>query len=100
MKTENLFLLRQLCIEYEVDMSFFTQLNEYGLIEISVVESDHYIHEDKISDLERMIRMNQELDINPEGIDAIFHLLSRIEMLQNELMVLKNRLSLYENEEK
>jgi hypothetical protein len=41
-----------------------------------------------------------ELHINIEGIDAIHHLLQRIENMQHEIIALKNRLSFYEEENK
>ena len=43
-----------------------------------------------------MIRLHYELDINIEGIDAISHLLQRVDQLQDELRIMKNRLSRYE----
>jgi hypothetical protein len=83
-------------------MAFFTHLNELGLIEIKTIEETHYLHPDKINAIEKMIRLHHELDINPEGIDAIFHLLDKLEVLENELMALRNKLRRYdfESEEK
>jgi hypothetical protein len=40
--------------------------------------------------------MHHELDINIEGIDTIFNLLKKIETLQEELIITKNKLKLYE----
>jgi PleD family two-component response regulator len=37
------------------------------------------------------------MDINVEGIEAVSHLLERIQRLQDELTGLKNRLRLYES---
>lgn len=98
MKTENLIPLDQLCIHYKVEMSFFSSLLEYGLIEIRSIEQTHYIHQDNVKDVEKIIRMHQELDINFEGIDTIFNLLDKINDLQAELMTTKNRLRLYEDQ--
>jgi hypothetical protein len=36
------------------------------------------------------------LNINSEGADAIINLLKRIENMQNEITVLRNKLSFYE----
>ena len=98
MNTENFILLNQLCTHYKVEMSFFSNLNEIGLIEITTIEQSQYIHHDKINDIEKMIRMYYELDVNIEGIDIVFNLLQKIDDLQNELISVKNRLGLYENE--
>ena len=81
---------------YQVEISFLTGLDEIGLIEISTIESTPYIHEDKISDIEKMIRMYHDLDVNLEGIDIVFNLLGKVNALQTELMIIKNRLSMYE----
>lgn len=43
--------------------------------------------------------MYYDLSINLEGIDAIHHLLKRVEQLQDEIFRLKNRLHLYESDE-
>jgi AAA+ ATPase superfamily predicted ATPase len=96
MSTEHYIPLNQLCTHYEVEMSFFTQLNEFGLIEITTVSETHSIHEDCITEVEKMIRLHRELDLNMEGIDTVFNLLDRIKELQKELNVTKNRLRLYE----
>ena len=47
---------------------------------------------------EQYTRMYYDLSINMEGIDAIHHLLGRMEEMQKEIARLRNRLSLYEEE--
>lgn len=96
--TQNYLPLDQLCIHYEIEMSFFYNLLELDLIEIETIEQVMYLPEDRIGDLEKIIRLNQELHINFEGIDTVLHLLHKIEELQTELTVTKNRLRLYEDE--
>ncbi len=81
-----------------MEISFFDELHEEGLISITTLEQTSYLHQDKISDVEKMIRIHQELNINTEGIDAVFNLLQKIDSLQNELNKLHNRLRLYEND--
>jgi hypothetical protein len=97
MNTENFIPLETLRIHYNVELSFFSNLNEIGLIEIQVVEQTQYIHQDSIYEIEKMIRMHQELDVNLEGIDVVFNLLQKIDSLKEELMAVRNRLQLYEN---
>jgi hypothetical protein len=69
-----------------------------GLIEIEIIEQQQFIHQDQISDLERIIRLHNELNVNLEGIDVVFNLLAKERELRNELNTLKNRLSLYESD--
>lgn len=97
MNTENLILLKTVCSLYQVEPSFFSHLKELGLIEIQLIEQTQYIQEDKMYDIEKMIRMHHELEINVEGIDVVFNLLQRIESLQKDLISTQNRLKLYEN---
>lgn len=97
MSLENFIPLNQLCMHYEVEMSFFNSLDEFGLIEIYTIEESQYIPQEKASDIEKMIRMHHELDINLEGIETIFHLLDKISALQSEVIATKNKLRLYED---
>ena len=87
----------QLCSHYKVEISFFNELNEVGLIEITTIEQSLYLHQDKINDVEKMIRIHRELNVNTEGIDVVFNLLQKVDDLQNELNNVQNRLRLYEN---
>jgi chaperone modulatory protein CbpM len=97
MNMENLIPIPLLCAYYEVELSFFTNLSDMGLLEIKTIETSQYIDSDAVYEIEKMVRMHQELDVNIEGIDIVFNLLQKIDMLQNELTVLKNRLRLYES---
>ena len=97
MNTENLIPMPALCIHYKVELSFFNNLSEMGLLEIKTIEDMQYIHLDALYEMEKMIRIHQELDINTEGIDVVFNLLQKIDALQNELISAKNRLRLYES---
>lgn len=87
-----------LCSHYEIEISFVDALNKMGLIELEIIEEQQFIHQDQISDLERIIRLHDELNVNLEGIDVVFNLLAKERELRNELMTLKNRLKLYESD--
>jgi hypothetical protein len=67
-----------------------------GLIQIEVVGQDQFVHQDRINDLEKIIRLHNELHVNLEGIDVIFNLLEKERELREELIALQNRLRLYE----
>ena len=97
MSTKNLIPIKTLCKHYQVETSFFTGLNEHGLIEITTIEESNCIHQDHIQHLEKMIRLHQDLHINFEGIDSVLNLLERIETLQLELQSVKRKLGIYED---
>ncbi len=92
MKTTDLILLQQLCECHQVELSFIHSLEELGLVEVVVIENDKYLAQNQLKDVEKMIRFHSELNINLEGIDAIYHLLNKIELLEQELLNAKNKL--------
>jgi hypothetical protein len=97
MQTEYLIPLDEFCASHEIEVSFIRSLQKTGLIEITTIETG-FINADQIQQLERFIRFYYELDINLEGIDAITHLLQRINSLQDEIILLKNKLRLFDTE--
>jgi len=97
MEIQDLISINQLCTTYQVEISFINELNDLGLIEVITIEEIQYLHKDNLTDMERMIRMHHELDINLEGIDVVCNLLKKVDDLQNELIVVKNKLRLYED---
>ncbi|MEO6348611.1 MAG: chaperone modulator CbpM [Aquaticitalea sp.] len=97
MSNEHLIPIQTLCTQYKIERSFITSLNDHGLIDIVTVETSTCIHEDHIQNLEKMIRLHQDLHLNFEGIDTVFNLLDRIEALQSELQLVKSRLGIYEH---
>ena len=98
MTDSNLILIEQICRHYEIEPDFFVSLNSYGLIEIIELEQNKYLKLQEMTIIEKMIRMHYDLQINIEGIDAISHLLNKIENLQFELQSVQNRLRIYDAE--
>lgn len=96
MNTEEYITLNKLSGSYQVDVTFFSRLDELGLVEIHIIDQALCIHQDKINDLERMLRLHKDLEVNLEGIATIFDLLQKIEELQTELREVKNKLRFYE----
>ena len=97
MEIENLIQVEAFCLCHDIHPSFVHNLSDLGLIEVTTIETHHYLFKEHTGDIERMLRMHQELGINIEGIDAITHLLNRVKSLHEELRIVKNRLRLYED---
>ena len=97
MSKENLIPIKQLCRHYQVEISLFSELNSLGIIEVLTIEDSHFIHEDKISVVEKVVRIQNDLNVNLEGVDTVLNLLDKINELQTELNAVKNRLRLYED---
>ncbi len=98
MNEKLLISTQTLCSHYNIEISFVDALNKMGLIQIEIIEQNQFIHQDQISDLEKIIRLHNELNVNLEGIDVVLNLLQKERELRNELNALKNRLRLYEND--
>jgi hypothetical protein len=97
MQQEQLISTEEFCTHYKVEYSFIDSLDRYGLIEITRINETTFIDTDKLIELEKLVRLHYDLEINLEGIEAITYLLHKVKNLQNEIVLLKNRLSLYEN---
>lgn len=93
---EDLIQAEEYAAQSHTDITFINLLNEYGLIEITLMEDIRFIPLQQLPVLEKYTRLHYELDINLEGIEAISHLLQKINTLQGEIDNLKNRARLYE----
>jgi len=96
MESEHMIVLEEFCTSHQVEVSFVRTLEEHGLIETIIVNETLCIQENELSKLEQIVRLHQELNINSEGVDAIINLLKRIENMQNEITILRNKLNFYE----
>jgi len=97
MRTENLIAVSDFCVYHNVEYTFIDHLQEAGLIEVTVVNQTICIPTDEIQKLERLTRLHTQLEINEPGVIAIDSLLQKVENMQHELAVLRNRLRLYED---
>ncbi len=96
MENDELIGIEIICTQYQIDPSFIEELTDYGLLSVIVTEDNRFVEKKMIRDLEKMIHFRYELGINLEGIDTIFHILQRMESLQEEMIALRNRLRFYE----
>lgn len=87
--------IKTLCTHYKVETTFFQNLNEYGLVEITTFEHLPCIEEKQLKHVDSIVRLHQDLHINFEGIDTVLNLLDKIHELQNELLATKNKLRLF-----
>lgn len=93
---EDLIAAADICLYHNVEYTFISSLGDAGLIALKFVDHDVYLPQNELFKLEKMIRMHLELDINLAGIEAISHLLQRVEQMQEELRILKNRTIFHE----
>jgi phage terminase small subunit len=98
MENEDLIPVELFCTHYNAETSFISSLSEYGLVEVTIIETKPFINKQHIRELERLVHLHYDLDINIEGIEAINHLLRKVDDLQTELQQLRNRLGFYEQD--
>jgi hypothetical protein len=96
MNKGNMIPANEFCASHNIEITFINSLQEAGLIEITTIREIEYIHENQLNELEKIVRLYYEMDINLEGIETVIHLLQRINDMQDEITLLKNRLRLYE----
>jgi len=89
-------LITDFCLSHNIETHFVMELFEYGLVDVIVKENIHYLPLQQLPKAEKIIRLHSDLDINLEGIAVITRLLKRIENMQDEITLLKNKLALYE----
>ena len=98
MPEKTLISAKAFCTHHHIEVSFIHSLHDIGLIDVTSAEEDYLLPQEQLEALEKMVRLHYDLNINLEGIDAIYHLLQRVEDMQREMSSLRNRLRLYENE--
>lgn len=91
MQTE-LIIISEYCRNCDIEPSFIELLQEGGLIEVHTKAGQRYLLASQLPEVERYSRMYYDLSINMEGIDAIHHLLERMEEMQREINSLRNQL--------
>lgn len=96
MNTTHLISIQQFCTHYNVPVAFITALYEYELVEIIINNDEDYLKTTQLNEIEKMMRLHYDLDINLEGIDAIYNLLKQVEDLKAEILILKNKLNAFE----
>jgi chaperone modulatory protein CbpM len=98
MATSTLISTRDFCTWHQVEYTFISSLHEAGLVEITIIDQGEYISDTQLNRLEKMVRLHHDLDINIAGIEAITHLLDRLQAAQDQMRELKNKLNIYEED--
>ena len=93
-----LFIVSEYCDKCHIEPQFIDMLQEEGLIDVLTQDGTRYLTTDELPDVERFSRLYYDLDINMEGIDAIRHLLERMDEMQREIEYLRSRLRLFDVE--
>ena len=90
-----LIIVSEYCRKCHIEPSFIDLLQEGGLIEVMTEGGERYLTFTQLPEVERYSRMYYDLSINMEGIDAIHHLLERMESMRKEINSLQSQLLVY-----
>jgi hypothetical protein len=96
MSFEELIPAGEFCTFHQVELSFLQDLHESGLIVLTIRNEVAYLEPDQLPMVEKFARWHYELSINPEGIEALYHVLDRVDRLMAENSRLRSRLRWYE----
>jgi chaperone modulatory protein CbpM len=98
MASEELIPANEFCTYHHVELSFIHSLHDSGLIVMTIQNGIAFLPTDELPVVEKFVRWRYELSINPEGIEALSHMLHRVEHLLEENRGLRSRLRRYESD--
>lgn len=93
----DLIIIKEYCEKSHTDPTFLISLEEGGLIEIRTINGEQYLLVSQLRELERYSHLYYDLSINIEGIDAIHHMLERLENMQHEMRLLRRQLQRFQS---
>ena len=96
MQSEELIPAETFCSFHQVELSFIRSLHDSGLIEMTIREGTVFLPSSELRELEKFVRLHYEMDINIEGIEAISHLLQKLNDREERIVDLQNRIRFYQ----
>lgn len=91
----NLISIEDICSFHNIEINFVRSLQEFGLVQTTIIKKTVFLDLEELTKLERYIRLSKDLEINLEGIHAVAQLLNQLYQIQNEVLQLKNELNFY-----
>ncbi|MCS4301421.1 chaperone modulator CbpM [Chryseobacterium sp. BIGb0232] len=78
---------------YNIEITFFDELVDYGLLNIYIENEVHYLMYEDLPDLEKFANWHYDLEINLPGLEVIHNMLKKLETLKRRNRELMNKLS-------
>jgi len=78
---------------YNVEITFFNELVDSGLLNIHTDDEIHYLMYEDLPTFERFTNWHYDLEINLPGLEVIHDMLSKMEDLKRKNRELMNKLS-------
>ncbi|MDC6389595.1 chaperone modulator CbpM [Maribacter sp. PR1] len=96
MKNSTFIYIEEFCTIHNIETSLVHQLVEFEILTLKKTDNKEVIELEELPKLEKMVRLHQELEINPQGLQAIHHLLEQVNKLQEEILALRRKLNRFE----
>ena len=68
METNQLVLIEEFCVHYNIDFTFIDSLQEFGLVTLIVHDNGKYLSHDDVPEVVKLIRLHYDLGINLDCI--------------------------------
>lgn len=96
MELTNYINITSFCQYHRIETQVIFTFREMGLVEVVESESEFFLEEEKLGQLERMVRLYKDLQLSPNGVEVVMGLLEKVEKLQQDNQELKKRLKRWE----
>lgn len=78
---------------YNVEITFFDELVDYGLLRVETEENIRYLIYEDLQIFEKFANWHYDLEINLPGLEVIHHMLQKMDDLHQKNRDLMNKLS-------
>ncbi|MDW9380490.1 chaperone modulator CbpM [Chryseobacterium sp. JV558] len=78
---------------YNIEITFFDELVDYGLLNIQIEDNIHYLMYEDLPDLEKFANWYYDLEVNLPGLEVIHNMLKKLDALNRRNRELMNKLS-------
>lgn len=85
------YKITDICQSYKFETTFIYDLHAHGLIEIHYIESQEYLLEEQLAQVEKYYTWHHELELNIPALDVVEQLLLKISDLQEKVKKLDNK---------
>lgn len=82
---------------YQVEIQFFDELEEYGLLHVTTENNIKYILFEDLPLFEKLANWHYDLDVNVAGLEVLQHVMMKLSELQRENRNLRNQMSIHFN---
>ncbi|AFL97645.1 chaperone modulator CbpM [Ornithobacterium rhinotracheale] len=86
------------CKNTQIERTFISDLQDEGILVLQQVDNEYCIEEDMLEELEKYSRWHYDLGVNLAGIDAMRHMLQRMQQMEREIQSLKNSLRFFDKD--